>query len=281
MLRIEPFIEEQAAEALHTHDYFDRSMYAGTYCQTHGGSLHPPIWDDVLTRLLHYRNAGDLLDVGCAHGFFLQAAARRGFRGYGVELVPSAAEHAQQLGFTVHNGTLRSKKFRSGSFDVVTLLDVLEHFANPLAELQEVRRVLRPGGVVVILTPNAKQASIVGERWRGFRESFEHLLFFDPKTLRHLLKSTSFDVLDIFSRQPNLSLSTIRRAGAALRVDHAAVSSETRPSLWKTAARGGWSAANRLMWFVPEQFLVGHMLIAIAQVSGVANRHEAVHGTSA
>src|SRR5215475_12872819 len=97
LLRIDPFPDATTAESLHGDDYFDRGLYGGQYCQTHGGHSPPDIWQEILVRIKSYRAGGDLLDVGCAHGFFLRAAVTEGFKGHGVELVREAAEHGRTM----------------------------------------------------------------------------------------------------------------------------------------------------------------------------------------
>ena len=96
-----------------------------------------------------------LLDVGCALGFMLQEAKAAGWEAIGIETSGFAAEYASQhTECQVYQGTLQQVALPSESFDVVTLMDVLEHIAEPLDLMREIYRVLRPGGIVYVVTPN-------------------------------------------------------------------------------------------------------------------------------
>jgi 2-polyprenyl-3-methyl-5-hydroxy-6-metoxy-1,4-benzoquinol methylase len=95
------------------------------------------------------------LDVGCALGSMLQEAKAAGWDPMGIETSEFAAKYAaEHTGCPVYAGTLQKAAFPSGSFDVVTLMDVIEHVPEPFELIGEIYRVLRPGGVVFIVTPN-------------------------------------------------------------------------------------------------------------------------------
>lgn len=148
-----------------------------------------------LNTIQRFVQKGDLLDVGSAAGYFLNAA-RLNFNVQGVEPGRQSAEFAHtQLRLNVHNGTLASAKFSDQSFDVVALSDVIEHFSDPLAELREIHRITRPGGLVYVLTPNIQSfmAQLMGARWWGLRPA--HLYYFSPKTLSVLLQRAGFEVV--------------------------------------------------------------------------------------
>ncbi|MFI4922991.1 MAG: class I SAM-dependent methyltransferase [Burkholderiales bacterium] len=137
-----------------------------------------------------------LLDVGCSSGAFLDSASRLGFRAEGVEPASKAAQSALQAGFRVHSGTLQSAGFASGSFDALTLFEVIEHLKSPLELLKECRRILRPGGVMLIGTGNAASwtASFMKSRWQYFHIEHHggHISFFNPLSMRLLAERTGF-----------------------------------------------------------------------------------------
>lgn len=128
---------------------------------------------------------GRILDVGCALGDFLVVAREAGWDTWGVEVSAWASDFARRHnGLRVHAGSLEEAGFPSGSFDVVTLYDVIEHAEDPVGLLGEVRRVLAPGGLVHIVTPNVggKLAGIFGRRWYHYKPG-EHLYYFSPATI--------------------------------------------------------------------------------------------------
>ena len=98
---------------------------------------------------------GQLLDVGC--GAFDVGPLLRdlGWHVHGVEVDPEAVHLARGQGLDVREGTLAEAGFPEGSFDAVTSSHVIEHVHDPLAFLVASRRLLRPGGMLVTVTPNA------------------------------------------------------------------------------------------------------------------------------
>lgn len=140
---------------------------------------------------------GRLLDVGCAAGFLLDTAREDGWDVTGVDLSPSMARHAARvLGLDVRVGTLEECELPDASFDAVTLCDSLEHVANPLTTMREVRRVLRPGGTALIVTPNIASplARLLGTKWPHLTPR-EHIYYFAPETLRRLIVTAGFQPL--------------------------------------------------------------------------------------
>lgn len=135
---------------------------------------------------------GDLLDVGCYTGFFLECARERGWRVAGVEPSRWAAEYARaELGFDVFNGPVERYQTER-TFDVVTMWDVLEHVPNPVEVLAILRRLVRPGGMLVFATHNLDTtvARIMGRNFPLFMEM--HTVHFNNRTLHLLLDKTGF-----------------------------------------------------------------------------------------
>lgn len=128
-----------------------------------------------------------LLDVGCSSGALLAVARDLGFAVRGVEPAPDAAQSAQRAGFEVFQGLLHEAAYADASFDVCVLFEILEHVNEPLALLRECARVLRPGGVLAVNTPNAASwtARAMGARWEGFSLTAMggHVSFFSPASL--------------------------------------------------------------------------------------------------
>ncbi|MBI5882742.1 MAG: class I SAM-dependent methyltransferase [Elusimicrobia bacterium] len=138
-------------------------------------------------------SSGRLLEVGCAAGYFLNAA-RTDFEVFGVE--PSrwaAAEASRRFGVKVHAGTLAEAAFPDAHFDVAAMVDVIEHLADPAAVLAECRRVLRPGGLLYLVTPDigSLSAKVLRGSWWGLRPA--HLHYFSRKTLSAFLEKNGFE----------------------------------------------------------------------------------------
>ena len=139
---------------------------------------------------------GRLLDVGCYTGVFMKTAAAAGWKVTGVELSAWAAAIAQREGHgQVHASALDGAGLEAASFDVITLWDVLEHLSLPAAMLENVRRLLKPGGIVAISTHRVDSlaARLLGGRYPFFMDM--HLVHFSKATLERMLRDCGFEVL--------------------------------------------------------------------------------------
>ena len=139
--------------------------------------------------------SGRLLEIGCACGFLLVAARERGFSVRGVEMSAWASQYARDTyGLEVHTGTLEAAAIPAESIDVVVMADVIEHLFDPPATMREIRRILAPGGRVLLLTPDvgSVMARLVGPRWWGLLD--DHYFYFSRSTLRRLLEQEGFAV---------------------------------------------------------------------------------------
>ncbi len=149
-----------------------------------------------------------VLDLGCATGPCLSAIVERGWDAHGVDINPYAVEAARRRvpGATVTRGDLGSLGHASEIHDAVILSDVLEHFRNPRQQLRHVHRLLKPGGLAVILTPDTGSLSrrIMGRSWPHFKK--EHLYLFSRPSLRGLLESSGFGILSITAMSKPITL---------------------------------------------------------------------------
>jgi 2-polyprenyl-3-methyl-5-hydroxy-6-metoxy-1,4-benzoquinol methylase len=141
---------------------------------------------------------GKILDVGCGLGLFVEVAAAAGWDAWGVELNDSAVKWAQEnISTNVRAGTIAELNAADGEFDCVTMFDVIEHLADSREELHEVNRVLRPGGLLVLVTPDAGalMSRAMGAHWLEMKRAPEHLQFFTVDGLARMLAVTGFESL--------------------------------------------------------------------------------------
>lgn len=153
---------------------------------------------------------GKILDVGCATGLFLEVAAGLGWQPYGVELSRFAAQKAQErFGDRISHGTLAQARYPEAFFDAVTLFDLLEHVREPGPFLGEVHRVLRPGGRLLLVMPDAASPSarLMGAHWPHYNA--EHLHYFSPATVTRLLAACGFTVQRVEKAAKYLTLNYI------------------------------------------------------------------------
>lgn len=159
----------------------------------------------------HQPNPGHLLDVGCATGAFLWAMQQRGWQVRGVEPISHAAAQAQQnFGLDVFVGLLEEAAFPEGTFDVVTLWDVLEHVADAQATLTEVARILKPGGLLVFSVPNpaSLEARLFGGNWVGW-ERPRHLILIPPRLIPAYVRKAGLEFAGIESFNGRLRLTLL------------------------------------------------------------------------
>ena len=138
---------------------------------------------------------GRLLEIGCACGFLLVAARERGFEVQGVEMSAWASAHAREAyGLDVKTGRLEAANVPAASYDAVVMADVIEHLTDPRRTLQAIHRVLRPGGRLLLLTPDVGSAvaRLSGPRWWGLLD--DHYFYFSRPTLRRFLERDEFAV---------------------------------------------------------------------------------------
>jgi 2-polyprenyl-3-methyl-5-hydroxy-6-metoxy-1,4-benzoquinol methylase len=146
-----------------------------------------------------YRQGGNLLDVGCGGGVFLERMRDFGWKVCGLELAADVARRVEQrTGITIHVGTLPHLNLAPQSFDAVTMWHVLEHVPNPRQLLASAAELLRPGGLLVIEVPNIDSETFeqFGNNWFGL-ELPRHFQHFNPKTLAGMLPSEAFRNVDI------------------------------------------------------------------------------------
>lgn len=146
-----------------------------------------------------------LLDIGCSSGALLRIAKDLGFsRAEGVEPAPLAAQSANEAGLKVTCGLLHEAKFPNASFDALTLFEVIEHLKDPAALLQECRRILRPGGMMLIGTGNGTSwtACAMKGRWEYFDIAGHggHISFFNPASMKILAERCGLQVVRIKTR---------------------------------------------------------------------------------
>ncbi|MGN9844776.1 class I SAM-dependent methyltransferase [Nonomuraea sp. H19] len=136
-----------------------------------------------------------LLDFGSGVGLFLELAEQRGFDAFGVDLSPesvTAANERLSTAKTYFGAPEDVPEIASGGFDVITLWSVLAHLPRPLEDFRKFRGLLAPGGVLLILTVNARSLLLkaYGPTWSGFTKN--HLMFYSSETVRTLLGRTGF-----------------------------------------------------------------------------------------
>ena len=150
----------------------------------------------VLERIEKLANKGKLLDIGSSAGFFLAEAKSRGWETTGIEFSKWSKKYAEEhFGLTIYDQPLEKLNWPKESFDAITMLDVIEHLTDPRQVLSEVKKILKPDGILVITTPNiySLAARLAKEKWYAILPG--HLFYFSPKTLEKILAEAGFRII--------------------------------------------------------------------------------------
>jgi SAM-dependent methyltransferase len=152
-----------------------------------------PRWGKI-GKVLARRGQGRLLDFGCGGGGFLKRMHREGWDVTGIDVSEDAVKRIRfGLGLPAHVGTLPCPNLPSGSFDLITMWQTLEHVHEPLEALRDAYRLLAPGGELMVSLPNIDSLPfrIFGHAWLGL-DLPRHLTHFTPPTLHAMLEHAGF-----------------------------------------------------------------------------------------
>jgi 2-polyprenyl-3-methyl-5-hydroxy-6-metoxy-1,4-benzoquinol methylase len=202
--QIRPRLTREQIAALYPDEYFDPASGFG-FTDYARKQQHYERDARFLARTLRGITAeGRLLEVGCGVGFLMDALARyTRWCLIGVDVSPMAAQYAREVyGLDVRCGTLEEASFSGEYFDFVVQKDVIEHVAHPRRHLLETHRILRPGGYLLVVTPNgdsnlrpleALSAKLPLDRLPLLTQG--HLSFFRLKHLERLFRECGFQCL--------------------------------------------------------------------------------------
>jgi len=152
----------------------------------------------IASGLMYLRgeNTGRLLEIGCGSGFLLAGMRDLGWETEGIDIDPYAVKIARdKLHLKVHLGMLESQNFQNNIFDAIVMSHVIEHVYDPLAIFTESLRILRPGGKLVVTTPNIESLG-----HRRFQTSWlhldppRHLFIFSLRTMKKIAEKSGLSV---------------------------------------------------------------------------------------
>ena len=149
---------------------------------------------EIATKAAGQGRAPRFLDVGCATGALIAGLGKEGWSCVGVEPCEPAARFGQSLGLDIRASVLEEAELSPASFDIVHASHLIEHLNDPALFLAEARRLLAPGGHLIITTPNIDglQARLLGPAWRS--AIYDHLYLFSKRSLGLLLEQAGFQV---------------------------------------------------------------------------------------
>lgn len=180
--------------------------YDGYY---HEGNLTVPEFvhrrlAEMVGELEPFRLTSRWIDIGCGAGSLLRAVARAGWRAQGTEIAPQPVQMLRAEGYDVLLGDAAELELELGAYDVVSLIEVIEHVPEPRALMARAAALLRPGGVLFMTTPHARGVSgrVLGLQWSAVSPP-EHLQLFSRSGMSMALAASGFSPSIIGSRGVN------------------------------------------------------------------------------
>ena len=144
------------------------------------------------------KSGAKILDIGCFNGFFVSALRRRGFDAYGIDFNRKAIDYGKNvygLGDVVSDRTLEDLSLDGNKYDAITMFEVIEHLSDFSYLIGGAKALLKPGGVMVVSTPNSRMC------WRPPLDSPpHHLSRFSPKSLKSLIELHGLQCISLYEQ---------------------------------------------------------------------------------
>ena len=150
----------------------------------------------ILKQINKKVKSGRLLDIGAGSGILVEEAINFGFNSEGLEPSKWLCKIAREKGLNLHNTVLPSKKLK-GKFDVITLIDVIEHVTDPVELLKNINNLMVRNGLGVLVTPyvGSFASRLMRFRWWHYRTA--HVCYFNLKTIDLALKQSGLKRISI------------------------------------------------------------------------------------
>ena len=191
------FPDDEELERLYNSDYF--ASHHATEIGYSTGEMTPASRKTNEKRMSLLRRAapgqGRVLEVGAGTGLFGDFVAKE-FEYVGIDLSDQAVRQARGRGLDVYRASLTDFVNTGVPFDAVTLFHVFEHLIDPHDALSRIKDLLKPGGVVIIITPDTESllCAISGDRWVSYKFP-EHLILYSRSALIELLEHSGFEIV--------------------------------------------------------------------------------------
>lgn len=193
-----PLFDDATVKSFYSEEYYSGKADYSYIDERSIKKFSAHVWDSRIRVIHKYIKSGNFLDVGCSFGGFLESAAKY-YTPYGIEMSEFSSAHAKSLfGENVHCGTLADHSFREKSFSVITMIELIEHLADPVSAVKECHRLLDDGGLMLIQTANmeGKQARDLGPDYEYYMPG--HLSYFSRSNIIMLLESSGFRKVKVF-----------------------------------------------------------------------------------
>jgi len=193
--------------------FYADEFYTGEYKNFNDSSLEVQIndkeffegrWNDIYNNFLeinkNIKNGGTMLDIGCGWAQALLFFKKKGIDCYGFDPAIEAVEYGCKKGLNIkHAGLDGMNVFEGKKFDMVTMFNVLEHLADPVKSIKQIKEILEPDGILTIDVPNEfNDFQIAGRDAHGLNDWWiappNHLNYFSKDSLVNFLENLGFSV---------------------------------------------------------------------------------------
>jgi 2-polyprenyl-3-methyl-5-hydroxy-6-metoxy-1,4-benzoquinol methylase len=198
-----PTVEQMSA-------YAEEQYAAGVYkSYASAADLKIKTFERRIKLLKQLGARGRILDVGCACGFFIEAALKHDFDAYGIEFSKEAVAMAREdIRSRITIGDVNVLRERGDEqFDAVVAFDIIEHTQNPVKFLEEIRHVLRPQGWLMLATPDTDHflRYVMRSRW-PMLQPMQHTYLFSKKAMTYALEKSGYENIEIQPADKSLTL---------------------------------------------------------------------------
>jgi 2-polyprenyl-3-methyl-5-hydroxy-6-metoxy-1,4-benzoquinol methylase len=169
-------------------------------------SFYQKLYNQGLAAAQKKEKIGNILDIGCSTGLFLDIAKEKGWRTYGLELNKIEFSIAKEKGHNVFNSLLEDAYFNE-KFNIISLWDVFEHIKDGDRTLKLMKELLTDDGVILLQIPNSDSlaARVMQEKCNMF-DGLEHVNLYGVNSLKTLVNNNNLQILDIQSVIPELGV---------------------------------------------------------------------------
>lgn len=180
-------------------------MYSLDFLKTGQEFMYPKrrrVLQDIVDRITKYQATGKILDIGCGDGHFLYLSSKKGFNCYGVEESKKLSSYAStKSGAKIIQGAYNKSMFPENFFDIISLIQVLEHIPTPIDALETVKYHLRPKGIMIIEVPSINAPNFLAYRFTRMNKLvkpprggviYSHFGYYSPESLCILTRKCGF-----------------------------------------------------------------------------------------
>ncbi|MEW6077773.1 MAG: class I SAM-dependent methyltransferase [Thermodesulfobacteriota bacterium] len=192
-----PRIPEEQLKQLYDNNYY---FFKRPAIDEFNRSVH--IYNRTIRRIENKISEKRVLEIGSAKGYLLSIMQKMGWEVKGIEISAEAARYAvEKLHVDTFHGTIDQYIQSPGAFEpypLVLAIDIIEHVPDPVLFIRHLQKIVKPGGMLIIDTPNggSKKIGIEGSAWKGFNPY--HISLFSVSNLSQLLTQSGFHLKDIF-----------------------------------------------------------------------------------